>query len=318
MSGSRISLEALEERGHELVKESLSQSTWNSYLHAVEKFMGFRREFRLGGNWPVDSKIIVLYISYLNLNGYAASTTNVHISALAFVHKINNWHDPTKNFLVGKVREGCRRTSTSSDARCPITLPILFRLIEILPSVCYSQYEALLFKAAFCLAFFGFLRVGEFTCPNKYSFKHTIQRGDVFLDGTGSCIKICIRSSKTDQHGISSSICINRNTREGLCPVQVVTEYLGSRPNIEGAFLVHFNGIPLTTGQFRCLLKKCIGILGLPSDLFSTHSFRIGAATWAAMCGLPNDTVKEFGRWKSSAYERYIRPNRVIPLNNQI
>ena len=35
---------------------------------------------------------------------------------------------------------------------------------------------------------------------------------------------------------------------------------------------------------------------------YAGHKFRIGAATTAAQCGLPESTIKMLGHWQSSAY----------------
>ncbi|MCP3891681.1 MAG: hypothetical protein GY702_22850 [Desulfobulbaceae bacterium] len=37
------------------------------------------------------------------------------------------------------------------------------------------------------------------------------------------------------------------------------------------------------------------------------HSARIGAATFAAMQGVPEAQIKTFGRWGSSSFQGYIR-----------
>ena len=40
---------------------------------------------------------------------------------------------------------------------------------------------------------------------------------------------------------------------------------------------------------------------------FSSHSFRIGAATVAARNGVPDHLIQTMGRWSSNAYQLYIR-----------
>ena len=43
------------------------------------------------------------------------------------------------------------------------------------------------------------------------------------------------------------------------------------------------------------------------SEHYSGHSFRIGAATTAAECGLQDSMIKAVERWESSAYQVYVR-----------
>ena len=46
------------------------------------------------------------------------------------------------------------------------------------------------------------------------------------------------------------------------------------------------------------------------STAYSGHSFRSGAATTAATQGISDTTIKMLGRWKSSAYQVYIKTPR--------
>ena len=68
--------------------------------------------------------------------------------------------------------------------------------------MCISAYEVLLFRAAFLIAFFAFLRVGEFTVRAR-DHAPTLRLTDVNVrqGGGPSCLELCIRSSKTDQKG---------------------------------------------------------------------------------------------------------------------
>ena len=90
-----------------------------------------------------------------------------------------------------------------------------------------------------------------------------------------------------------------------------VHDYIQVRPSTEGPLFIHFGGSPLTRYQFSALLKEGIKAMGLSPAEFSPHSFRIGAATSAAVGGIPIDRIMTMGRWRSSAVNSYIRPLKV-------
>jgi hypothetical protein len=253
-----------------------------------------------------------LYCFYV-FRGWAPSSIFTHIAALAFVHKINDWSDPTDCFVVRKLKEGCRRQGPRTDNRKPITHKLLCRLVEVLPSICRSDFEAAMFRAAFLLSFFGFLRVGEFASPSKSAdTSRLISVTDMsFINGA---LELVIRYSKTDQRGISVLLVFQRAFNPRFCPVVAISEFLQLRGTVGGPLFIHFNGEPLTRHQFAHILKAGIKVLGLPHTDFTPHSFRIGAATSAAMCGLADSDIQVLGRWKSSAYKLYIRPGQLDSL----
>ena len=92
-----------------------------------------------------------------------------------------------------------------------------------------------------------------------------------------------------------------------LCPVAAMLAYLTVRGIDEGPLFRFADGRPLTRQRLVCHLRSVLRSVGVSSERFSGHSFRIGAATTAAACGIEDSLIKTLGRWESSAYQRYIR-----------
>ncbi len=256
-----------------MLQAALASGTWVSYRKSVEKFIEFRIQFALDRIWPIPEAHILLFISFLSKNGYAPSTINSYMAALSFVHKVNGWQNSTETFLVKKLKEGCRRNKRKSDGRLPITPELLGHLAKVLPSICKSLYEAQLFKAAFLLAFFGFLRVGEISrTNNQQDTSRLISINDVSI--SNSSLNLRIRYSKTDQCGNSFCLQIEGSTNVEMCPVTALSIYLKARPSLEGPLFIHFNGETITSAQFSHVLKRRDKVVRAMSQLFWVPQFQ--------------------------------------------
>ena len=102
--------------------------------------------------------------------------------------------------------EGYRRKRSVVDSRIPIMYNSLRDIYYILPRVCISEYEAILFQAVYTLAFFGLFRVGELVVGYGHSC-HALQQADikvqikVNLTKSERRLMVCLRKSKTNQSG---------------------------------------------------------------------------------------------------------------------
>ena len=63
---------------------------------------------------------------------------------------------------------------------------------------------------------------------------------------------------------------------------------------------------PFSRGSFVATLRRCLEACGVPSAAYSGHSFRRGAATWAASNGVNDDTIRGLGCWRSDCFRRYV------------
>ena len=61
------------------------------------------------------------------------------------------------------------------------------------------------------------------------------------------------------------------------------------------------DGHPLSRSLLTAWLHRILASAGVPGN-FSSHSFRIGAATVAARNSIPDHQIQALGRWSSSAY----------------
>lgn len=204
------------------------------------------------------------------------------------------------------------RSGKKPDARYPITQQRLADICHSLGTVCSNTYESKLFKAAYTLAFAGFLRISEVVGQPKSLIGGRLGLQLVDLKIFPTHITLQIAGSKTDQSGRGHSVTIHRDFKNPhTCPIVAVREYLHIRSKAKGPLFIHFNGSPLTRYQFQAVLKKSVHHLGWNTTGFSAHSFRIGKTTQAFLDGVPMATIMKMGRWKSGAVHRYIRPARV-------
>ena len=64
---------------------------------------------------------------------------------------------------------------------------------------------------------------------------------------------------------------------------------------------------PALMQLFASVLRLLVRAAGLSHLHLTPHSFRIGAATTAAHCGIPDSAIKALGRWQSVSYQTYTK-----------
>lgn len=296
-----------------LISESISVNTLHSYETGLSKFVGFRESYRMPQSWPPTLDQVVLFLSSLSLEGLAPSTAKLYKTAISWKCKLIGAQDVTDNYVITKILTGFQRSAVQTRTRLPITLEILQSIIAKLPLVCENLYESSLFTAAFSLAFHGFLRIGEIVVTRSEYAGRVISVSDLVVEQSKAHIRLTIRGSKTDQIQKGQTLLIPR-TDSVVCPVVCIEQFMKRRPRFGGPLFCHLDGRPLTRFQFSAILKKSLFLVGANYKLFNTHSFRIGAATSAAMRGFDSNSIMSAGRWQSTAYKRYVKLDSVSVL----
>ncbi|XP_066437473.1 uncharacterized protein [Eleutherodactylus coqui] len=288
-----------------LVEASVSKGTWRSYNTVWSAWLAFTGGRVAGGSAARGA--IMDMLSTLRSRRASFDVAKKHLAGVAFLLKLHGIEDVTKDFAIRQILRGWKKDKRRVDARRPITYNLLCKLLDVLEATCVNAEEALLFRAAFMLAFFAALRISELVPASKKKVGGLLFNDVLLLNDT---LRVRVSRSKTDIYGRGEWLSIG-SLGARWCPVDTVRRYLASRVT-SGQFLVHASGLPLTRFQFSSVLRASLREVGLEASEFGTHSFRIGAATTAELGGMNEVEVKRLGRWRSQAYKSYVRPDLMV------
>ena len=260
---------------------------------------------------PASEGTLIYFASYL-ARTVRHSTIKLYLAAVRNLHVTAGYPDPLKGkLLLRKVLRGILRYQGNQRARrLPVTPEVLLAIRPVLQSW-LSPRDFSMIWAAFNLAFFAFLRCSEFTyCGvRKFRQQFDLSTDCITFHPSLACpqrITVYLKSSKTDIAREGQSLTIAR-TSTPLCAVAAMQEYfLLVRPR-HGPLFYFASGRYLTRGIVSDLLRDSARVAGLPYQSLKGHSFRIGAASVAAVAGLPDWLIKVLGRWSSDCYQLYIR-----------
>lgn len=258
---------------------------------------------------PLSVTHVSLFVAYLHHQKMAPKSISTCLSALGYVHKIQGFPDPTSAFLISKLVAGAYRLEPSVDVRLPITVPILNRLLAALEHVTVSHYERCLFQAMFLLAFNAFARIGEITTNRLSKESRVLQFSDIsILSGQGHTIRVSV-TFRYFKHNLTASphtISFEHGPTD-ISAARAIVEYFQVRGEHEGPVFCYACGRSVKRFSFDRLLHRALQFCNLDSSKYKGHSFRIGAATYAARSNMSDSQIRALGRWSSDAFRKYIR-----------
>ena len=123
--------------------------------------------------------------------------------------------------------------------------------------------------------------------------------------GDTVALKLVFANYKQSYNQRPFSIVIDRHPR--FCPVQLLLDYLALRSNQLGPLVANMDNPSLSTIFFKDILRLALTSCGLNPSRSKGHSFLIRAASFAADRGRCDAQIRALGRWKSSAFLKYIR-----------
>ena len=258
-----------------------------------------------------------LFGAYLVESGVQSSTLKSYFSAIKHILKLDGYEWNDKKALLSSLVKGCQIENDRLKIRLPIQKALLELLLFELERYFGDEgqfYLECMYKAMFCLAYYGMLRVGEMTLAD-----HVVKAGDIHVGHSKDKIMVVLYSLKT--HGeesrpqhikISSVPCPVRNRVRFFCPFRIVIQYMIIRGNFiedDDQFFIFKDGTPVKPYNLRSTLRTLLDRINLEGMLYDVHSFRIGITCDLEKFGYSVDQIKSMGRWKSNAVFKYLRNN---------
>ena len=294
--------------------KGLAPSTKNTYSAGQHKFISFCKSARLTPV-PASESTLLLFAAYLANMNISYATIKIYLSAIRHMHVTAGMHSFFNLQLTPRLQlilKGIQKSQSVTHpprVRLPITIGIMKGIMHLI-SQKPKTYNNSMMWAACCLAFFGFLRVSEFTIPSYTQFDEEVHLclDDISVDcrDNPQALRLRLKQSKTDPFRRGVSIYLG-TTENNLCPVKGILPYLAMRGSRAGPLFIYSDGRGLTRPLFKAALDDLLTDLHLDKKQYNTHSFRIGAAASAKQANIPDTYIKMLGRWRSDAYQCYIK-----------
>ena len=259
---------------------------------------------------PISSVNLCRYVAHI-AQRLSVNSIPRYLSVIKLLHLELGYQDPLKdNWLLQSLLKGIKRhKGSATHQKLPITP---FILSQIYTQLNFISPSDVVFWGICLTMFFGFFRKAN-VLPQSFDPSIHLRRMDFKLFGWGLLVKV--RHSKTIQfQDRILEVPLVKIPNSTLCPVKALLHVFlltHNSPSMGPVFTLPQKGffVPFQPRHFVSKLKTILQSLGYPSNSYSGHSFRRGAATWALSVGVPSDLIQLLGDWKSESYKSYLGLN---------
>ena len=260
---------------------------------------------------PVDLSVhsLLAFLEYLYSNHISYKVILNYISSLKSAAKQYRWDLAvfTHHLIQAYVRSISINSSFNPTPRRIFDI----KTLALISSTCDILDDPPLYRAAFLLAFFAFLRMSNVAPHSRFKFdpnRHFL-RQDIIFQHPGA--HILLKWTKALQDNSSHHIVqIPTLANHSICPVRALHKLLKSRPlsSISPLFVHNSHPYhPVIDTTLRDGLRKMLMHLGIPLMGHGFHTFRRSGVTLAYDNNVQLQRIMAHGLWRSSAVWTYLQ-----------
>jgi hypothetical protein len=308
LSGSRQptrvawSLERLQHERAIALGFALEPSSIASYSSALHSYINFCRIHQ----FPIEpsSDTLSFYVVYMC---HHIKPTSVKSYLSGICNQLETFYpsvrETRRSNIVTRTLTGCTKLrATPISRKRAISHDEIISVTSRLSPI--NDHDTKLFIAIASTSFFGLMRIGENVWPDNPAlrdYRKVIKRSSVSI--TIDSFSFLLPSHKADRLFQGNKILIHSSTA-GPTAISTFCSYVLSRDRLfpfnPELWLRADGSIP----SRRWFLSLSRSYFGLDT---AGHSFRPGGATFYAIKGTPFNIIQGMGRWKSEAFQTYIR-----------
>jgi len=246
----------------------------------------------------------------------AESTVHKYLSAIRAWHIVQGWPPPLDGAHLDRINWSLRGMAKlqAGRHRKPLRPPVTTSMLRMIRNSLdiSTPFDACVWAIASC-SFWGMMRLGETTVHRREDFhpSRCLTRGDAVqaADQFGRpYIRLDLPSAKTAKPGTSQSVWIV--PQGDLCAVEALRNLAQVVPacRTDPLFSWRDNDNAIRPMAKPRVLERINTILSANhAPRTFGHSFRIGGASFYMANKVDPEIVRIAGRWRSLAYETYIR-----------
>ena len=289
------------------VEAARSANTLRGYRSDWHEFAGWCASH--GGVEPIPAapSTVSTYLSELARAGAKVGTMSRRLSAIRFIHQLQDRPDPTRNARVIAVWEGIRRThGVPPDQSAPLMPPELFDVLDACPVTKIWKTKGrppepdvagIRDRALLLIGFVAALRRSELAALTT----------DHIADHPNGLV-ISLPKSKTNQHGDEAEIVVvPRAGHPDRCPVTTLQRWTELADITDGPVFrpVGKSNRPLprrlNPDSINTLVQNAVARAGIDPAPYSAHSLRAGFVTYAHLRGASDRAIAHQTRHRSLA-----------------
>ena len=297
---------------------AIARSTWKKYGSAFNAYEKFCSEEKILNPWPLVENTLICFILWCHkFKKLKACSIRGYLSGLRTISRIMGFERrPAKKELEKFLIRGISLTNKSAGRRPsdPMLFEVVQEIRKVLDKKSWKTSSKNTIWACVCIGYFGAFRASELLVKSSNSFDNSsdLVWNDISFNGKRS-VSFKIRNPKTGG-GKTEIVELFRFPDKKFCPVRALRLLKKQSKNCS-----FFNA---TTPVFRFGSGKVLNISTF-SKLLKQILAKSKFAKWnisakSMRAGLPSDLekfpdliedghIKAWGRWKSTAYQRYMR-----------